>query len=123
MRRAAVLAELGRCAEFMSFLFSYYDKDDAMLQGVEEKIQLIEQASRDHGFDLPFWKLEFARSWYNELDCEHSFMEHSGPLYESIVTNGRHNAAMDYGLQFIRDPYILREHRMRPYTYLSRPGR
>ncbi|KJA18115.1 hypothetical protein HYPSUDRAFT_205613 [Hypholoma sublateritium FD-334 SS-4] len=34
LRRAAVLAELGRCAEFMSLLLSFYDQDDAMLQEI-----------------------------------------------------------------------------------------
>ena len=32
MRRAAVLAELGRCTEYMSYLLSVYDKDKVLFQ-------------------------------------------------------------------------------------------
>ncbi|KJA24996.1 hypothetical protein HYPSUDRAFT_200232 [Hypholoma sublateritium FD-334 SS-4] len=73
MRRAAVLAELGKCAEFMSYLLTFNDQDNIILEGAIQKIKLIQQASQDHGLNLNFVLLEFARSLRS--DYGRSFME------------------------------------------------
>ncbi len=54
LRRTAVLAELGRCAEYMAFLLRFTEKDDILVEDVNKRIDVIKQTSQDNNFDIGF---------------------------------------------------------------------
>ncbi len=90
-----------------------------MLIGVEDIYNRIKTVSLKNDFDLDFWGLEYARSWQTPYGS--AFMEDNGALYQSIVQNVEHHAAIDFALQYIRDPLALKDHRIHPFTYLPPP--
>ncbi len=118
-RRAAVLAEIGRCTEYLEHLLSYYDQDNTILYSVAKTIDEIQEVSASGHHDLRFTDLEYCRSWQSSFGS--AFMELNGPIYQSIIGSQMFNGAIDYGLQFVSDPTAVREHRIWPFRYLPRP--
>lgn len=113
LRRTAVLAELGRCAEYMAFLLRFTEKDDILVEDVNKRIDVIKQTSQDNNFDIGFWNLEYARSRLGG-HSPRSFMEVYGDLYKEVVDSHIYDTAMNIALEFISDPTVLRDHRLGP---------